>query len=75
MFYVTIADTDIGSLKYLDILFDKYLGSMLVKFEQNRMVQITQTFELFDKTIVYLFWQSVYEILEVASKAETIVWC
>ena len=39
-FYVTIADADIGSLKSLHTLFDKYLDHMLVKFEQNRMVQI-----------------------------------
>ena len=32
-FYVTIADTDIGSLKSLHTLFDKYLDHMLVKFE------------------------------------------
>ena len=37
--YVTMADTDIESLKSLQILFDKYLNHMLVKFEQNRMVQ------------------------------------
>ena len=38
--YVTIADTDIESLKSLRTLFDKCLDHMLlVKFEQNRMVQ------------------------------------
>ena len=37
-FYVIIADTDIGSLKSLHILFDKCLGHMLVKFKQNLMV-------------------------------------
>ena len=36
--YVTIADADIGSLKSLHTLFDKYLDHMLVCFEQNRMV-------------------------------------
>ena len=35
VFYVTIADADIGSLKPLHTLFDKYLDHMLVKFEQN----------------------------------------
>ena len=44
-----IADTDIGSLKSLHTIFDKYLDHMLVKFEQNRMVQSIQNFELFDK--------------------------
>ena len=36
---VTIADTDIESLKSLHTLFAKYLDNMLEKFEQNRMVQ------------------------------------
>ena len=31
----TIADADIGSLKSLHTLFDKYLEHMLVKFEKN----------------------------------------
>ena len=47
--YVTIADADIGSLKSLHTLFDKYLDHMLVKFEQHRMVQTIQKFGLFDK--------------------------
>ena len=34
-FYVTIANADIGSLKSLHTLFDKYLDHMLVKFEQT----------------------------------------
>ena len=38
VFYVTIADADIGSLMPLHTLFGKYLDHMLVKFEQNRMV-------------------------------------
>ena len=39
VFYVTIDDTDIESLKSLHTLFDKYLVHMLVKFEQNCMVR------------------------------------
>ena len=39
IFYVTITDADIGSLKFLHTLFDQYLDHMLVKFEQNRTVQ------------------------------------
>ena len=35
-YYVTIADADIGGLKSLHTLFDKYLDHMLLKFEQNR---------------------------------------
>ena len=49
---------------------------MLVKFEQNRMVQTTQNFELFDKNKVFWnnFWQSDGAILEdYFSVAETIV--
>ena len=44
---VTIADADVGSLKSLHTLFDKYLNYMLVKFEQIRMVRTIQNFELF----------------------------
>ena len=46
---VTIADADIGSLKSLHTLFDKYLNHMLVKCGQNRMVRTMQNFVLFDK--------------------------
>ena len=49
VFYVTISDADIGSLKSLCTSFYKYLEHMLVKFEQNCMVQAIQNFELFDK--------------------------
>ena len=47
---VTITDADIGSLKFLHILFDKYLNHMLVKFEQNPTVRNTQNLELFGKS-------------------------
>ena len=47
--YVTIAYVDIGSLKCLHTLFDKYLDYILVKFEQNYMIQTTQNIELFNK--------------------------
>ena len=49
---------------------------MLVKFEQNRIVQTTQNFELFwQKTGFYNnnFWQRVDAILEDVSVAEIIV--
>ena len=49
-FYVTIADTDIGSLKSLHTLFVKYLDHMLVTFEQNRMQTIQNTGR-FDKNV------------------------
>ena len=54
-FYVTIADADIGSLKSLHTLFDKYLDHMLVRFEQNRMVRTIQNFVLFDKKWLTIF--------------------
>ena len=47
--YVTITDADIESLNSFHTLFDKYLDHMLVKFEQNRMIQIIQNFELLTK--------------------------
>ena len=34
VFYFTIAGADIGSLKSLHTLYDKYLDHMLVKFKQ-----------------------------------------
>ena len=57
VFNVTIADADIGSLKSLHTLFDKYLDHMLVKFEQNRIVRTIQNFELFDKKWLTIFWR------------------
>ena len=49
LFPATVASTDIGSLKSLHTFLKKCLYHKLVKFEQNRMVQTTQNFELFDK--------------------------
>ena len=49
---------------------------MLVKFEQNRMVQTTRNCELFDKKPGFFynhFWQRVDAILEDVSVAENIV--
>ena len=48
---------------------------MLMKFEQNHMIETTKNFELFDKKMVNHFWQSVDAILEDVSVSETIVWC
>ena len=45
---------------------------MLVKFEQNHMVQTIQSIELFDKKIVNHFWQSVDAILEDVSVIEQV---
>ena len=54
-FYITIFDGDIVSLKSIHTLFDKYLDYMMVKFEQNRMVQTIQNFDLFDKKWLSFF--------------------
>ena len=45
----TVADADIGNVKSFHTVFDKYLEHILVKFEQNRMVQSIQNFDIFDK--------------------------
>ena len=37
-YFICIADADIGILKFLHKLFDKYLDHVLVKLDQNRMV-------------------------------------
>ena len=83
VFYITTAGADIGSLKSLHTLFDKYLDHMLVKYDQNCMVQTVQSFDFFDKkwlTIFYQkmvnhFWKRIDAILENVSVTETIVWC
>ena len=49
IFYVTIVDADIESLKSLHSLCGKYLDHMLMKFEQNAMVQSIHNFEPFTK--------------------------
>ena len=48
---------------------------MLVEFEQNRMVQTTRNFELFDKNRVFYnnFWQRVEAILKDVSVAKIVV--
>ena len=40
-FPATVANADIGSLKSLHAFLKTYLYHMLLKFEQNRMVQTT----------------------------------
>ena len=74
VFYITIADADIGSLKSLHTVFGKYLEHMLVKFEQNRMVRTLQNIEFFEKMVNH-FWQRIDAILEDFSVTKTIVWC
>ena len=53
--FVTIADANIGIIKFLRTLFDKYSELMLMKFEQNRMVQTIINFVLFDKKWLTIF--------------------
>ena len=77
LFRATVANASIGSLKSLHIFLTKRLYHMLVKFEQNRMVQTTRNFELFDKKknrfFKKHFLQSVDAILEHISVAKTII--
>ena len=49
VFYVTITDTDIGSLKFFHTLFDNYLNHKMVKFEQNRVVRNIQILNFWQK--------------------------
>ena len=54
LFHATVCNSDIGSLKSLHTFLTKCLFHMLVKFEQNRMVQTARNFELFDKNVGFL---------------------
>ena len=49
LFRASVTNTDIGNLKSLHAFPKKCFYQMLVKFEQNRMIQTTRNFELFDK--------------------------
>ena len=48
-FRATVANADTGSLESLHTFLKKCLYHMLMKFEQNRLVQSTRNVELFDK--------------------------
>ena len=74
-FYVTIADADIGSLKSLHKLFNKYLDHMLVKFEQNRMVWTIQNFVLFVKKWLTIFDKVLTPFWKTFLWLKPIVWC
>ena len=50
-----ITDADIGSLKSLHTLFDKYLDHMLLKFVQNRKIKNVKNSEFFGKTCLTIF--------------------
>ena len=75
LFRGIVAYADIWSLKSLHAFLKRCLYHILVKFEQNHMVQTKRNFELFDKN--WIFWnqfcQSVDAILEDVSVTETIV--
>ena len=49
LFRAVVANADIESLKSLHTFLKKCLYHILVKFEQNRMVQTTRIFELLNK--------------------------
>ena len=49
LFPATVANADIGSLKSFHTFLEKCLYHMPDKFEQNRMVETIQNFELFNK--------------------------
>ena len=74
-FYVTIADIDIGSLKSFYALFGKYLDHILVKFEQNCMVQTVQNFVLFDKKWLIIFNKVLTPFWKTFLWLKKIVWC
>ena len=65
-FPCSVANADIGSLCLSIHSFKNVCYHMLVKFEQNRMVETTRTFELLTKNRVFLnqFWQSADAILK-----------
>ena len=67
-----VANAEIGSLKSILTLYDKYLNHMLVKFELNSMVQTLQNCDIFDKKLDFEnnFRQSVDAILEDVSVNE-----
>ena len=53
LFRATVANADTKTLKSFRTLFDTYLVYMLAEFEENRMVQNVQNFELFDQKRVF----------------------
>ena len=48
LFCATVANANIGNLKFLPSLFDTCMDHMPVKFEQNRVVRKIQNFGLSD---------------------------
>ena len=78
VFYVTIANADIESLKSLNtfiilisILHDMYAGAIWTKSNGPNYIKNWN----FWQKVVNHFWQSVNVILKDVSVAEAIVWC
>ena len=69
----TVANADIGSLKSLHTLLDRYLDHMLVKFKRNCMVQTTRDFDFFffTKNVWFFFFLTIFD--KTLTVAETIV--
>ena len=57
VFRAIVAYADIGSLSLSIHSLKKCLFHMLVEFEQNRTVQTTRNFDLFDKALTP-FWKT-----------------
>ena len=67
-FHVTIVDADIGNLKSLHTLFDKYFDKKQKTKNKNKNKQKKPPF-------LKTFWHSIDAIFEDVSVAETIFWC
>ena len=63
IFFIIIADPDIGSKKFSPYIFVKHFNHIVVNFKQNRIVRTIKNFELFDKKLI-TFWQSIDAILD-----------
>ena len=69
LFRATVANAEIHCKAKISpyIIWYVSLDHMMVKFEQIRMVETTQNFELFDKKrmgVLRYFWQNFDAILE-----------
>ena len=74
VFHVTIADADIGSIKFLHTLFDKYLDHAGEIWTNTYGPNYAKCWAFWRKMVNH-FWQSVDAILEDVSVTKTIVWC
>ena len=67
-----IADADVGSPKSLHSLFDKYLGHMLVKFEQIVWSKVYKILSFLTKNGLP-FWQSIDHLSSFSVPNMTVV--